>query len=67
MISLLIWQTKSMAAEDVAGQAEQVMKNMGAVLQAAGSSYDAVVKTTVLLTNMGDFAIVNEIYGEQLA
>jgi reactive intermediate/imine deaminase len=57
-------QTKNFAADDVAGQAEQVMQNMGAILTAAGSSYGQVVKTTILLVDMADFATVNEVYGK---
>ena len=57
-------QTKKLAAEDVEGQTEQVMKNLGAVLEAAGSSFQQVVKTTVLLADMSDFGAVNAIYGE---
>lgn len=56
-------QTKDLAAPDVEGQTEQVMKNLGAVLEAAGSSFAKVVKTTVLLQDMADFAKVNAIYG----
>jgi 2-iminobutanoate/2-iminopropanoate deaminase len=56
-------QTKNFASNDVAGQTEQVMKNLGAILTAAGSSWEKVVKTTILLEDMGDFATVNEIYG----
>lgn len=48
----------------MAGQTEQVMKNMGAILAAAGTSYDKVVKTTILLADMSDFGTVNEIYGK---
>ncbi len=58
-------QTKNLSAEDVEGQTEQVMKNLGAVLEAAGSSFSQVVKTTVLLTDMADFGAVNAIYGER--
>ncbi|MBO5294949.1 MAG: RidA family protein [Clostridia bacterium] len=50
-------------AKDVRGQTEQVMKNLGAVLEAAGSSYQKAVKTTCFLADMGDFAVFNEIYG----
>ena len=50
-------------AKDVRGQTEQVMKNLGAVLEAAGSSYQKTVKTTCFLADMGDFAVFNEIYG----
>ena len=45
-------------------QAEQVMKNLGAVLEAAGSSYEKTVKTTCFLADMNDFAAFNEIYGK---
>uniref|UniRef100_A0A7R9YUQ5 Uncharacterized protein n=1 Tax=Chlamydomonas euryale TaxID=1486919 RepID=A0A7R9YUQ5_9CHLO len=60
----LVPGTKDFAGTDVESQAEQVMKNMGAVLEAAGASYANVVKTTILLADMGDFAKVNEIYGK---
>ncbi len=43
-------------------QAEQSMKNVGAILEAAGSGYDKVVKTTCFLADMGDFAVFNSIY-----
>lgn len=45
-------------------QTEQVMKNLGAVLEAAGSSFEKAVKTTCFLKNMSDFATFNEIYGK---
>jgi 2-iminobutanoate/2-iminopropanoate deaminase len=45
-------------------QARQVLKNLGAVLEAAGSSYDKVVKATVFLQDMNDFAKMNAVYGE---
>jgi len=44
-------------------QAEQVMKNLSAVLDAAGSGFDKVIKCTIFLADMGDFATVNAIYG----
>ena len=43
-------------------QAEQVLKNVGAILAEAGLGYDDVVKTTVLLADIADFAAVNEVY-----
>lgn len=43
---------------------EQVMKNLGAVLEAAGSSYEKTIKTTCFLADMGDFAAFNEVYGK---
>jgi len=50
---------------DVGAQARQVLENLGAVLAAAGASFANVVKTTVFLANMADFATVNAIYGER--
>src|SRR4051812_20030300 len=49
--------------DDVEAQAEQVMKNLAAVLLAAGSSFGQVVKATIFLTDLGDFAVVNRVYG----
>lgn len=43
-------------------EARQALKNIGAILEEAGSSYDRVVKTTILLNDIGDFAAVNDIY-----
>lgn len=45
-------------------QTEQVLKNLGAVLKAAGSGLEKVVKTTVFLADMNDFAAMNKVYGE---
>ena len=56
--------TGAMAANDIEGQAEQVMKNLQAVLNAAGYSFDEVVKTTCFLANISDFSAFNEIYGK---
>jgi 2-iminobutanoate/2-iminopropanoate deaminase len=47
----------------IAEQTHQVLKNLGAVLEAAGTSYAGVVKTTVYLADMGEFTAMNEIYG----
>ena len=55
--------TGNVEATDIAGQTEQVMKNLGEVLKAAGSSYEKAVKTTCYLADMADFAAFNEIYG----
>ncbi len=52
------------ALGDPAGQAEQCLNNLGAILAAAGSGFDKVVKTTVLLADMGDFAAVNGVYAK---
>ncbi len=52
---------------DVEVQTRQVMKNIDAVLKAAGVSFQNVVKTTIFLKNMGDFPKVNPIYGESFS
>ena len=49
-------------AEGIAAQAEQSCKNVGAILEAAGSGYDKVVKTTCFLAEIADFAAFNEVY-----
>jgi 2-iminobutanoate/2-iminopropanoate deaminase len=48
---------------DVAAQTRRVMENLGAVLGAAGVTFDAVVRATIYLVDLGDFAKVNEVYG----
>jgi len=53
-----------MLENDVVIQTRHVLKNLSAVLEAAGSSLDGVVKTTIFLASMDDFAVVNEIYAE---
>ena len=53
-----------LAGGGVTAQAEQCMKNVGALLEAAGMSYDNVVKTTVYITNMNFFGAVNAVYGK---
>ena len=50
------------ASTDVAGQMDQVMKNLTAVLDASGVTLNEVIKTTIFLADMNDFAIVNDIY-----
>lgn len=55
--------TGEFVSNDVTEQTEQVLKNLSAVLEAAGSSLNNVVKTTVFLADMNDFAAMNEIYG----
>lgn len=54
----------SVEAEGITAQAEQVMKNLGEVLSAAGSSFEKAVKTTCFLADMNDFAAFNEVYGK---
>jgi len=57
-------ETGQMVEGGVAAQAEQVMQNLQAVLEAAGTSLDNVVKTTIFLRYMKDFSAVNEVYGK---
>jgi 2-iminobutanoate/2-iminopropanoate deaminase len=52
---------------DVSAQTRQVLENLGAVLVAAGASFADVVKTTIFLADMADFATVNEVYGRFVA
>lgn len=54
--------TGTLVEGGIAAQAEQVLTNLGAILRAAGLGYDDVVKTTVLLADIADFAAVNEVY-----
>ena len=49
-------------AEGVEAQAHQSLKNLGAVLKAVGSDYGKIVKTSIFLADIGDFAVVNEVY-----
>lgn len=55
------------APDDVGRQAEQVLRNLSAVLAAGQSSFDQVVKTTIYLVDMADFGAVNEVYGKFFA
>ena len=57
-------KTGAVVEGGIQAQAHQVFKNLKAILEAAGMSFDNVVKTTVLLADMGDFATVNEIYAQ---
>ena len=53
-----------MTEDDIVKQTHQVMKNVSAVLEAAGSSLNGVIKTTIFLSDMDNFVTVNEIYAE---
>lgn len=55
--------TQQVIEGDVAVQTERVIRNLSAILNAAGSSLQMVVRSTVFLKNMGDFAAMNEVYG----
>ena len=54
--------TGELAADDVAGQAERALANLAAILDAAGSGLDRLVKVTVFLAEIGDWPAVNEVY-----
>lgn len=56
--------TGEIHGDDIVAQAEQVMKNIGALLEAAGTDYQNVVKTSCFLADMGDFAAFNEVYAK---
>ena len=56
-------KTGQFIAGGIAEQTEQVMKNLAALLEAAGSGLDCVMKTTVFMADMEEFAVMNEIYG----
>ena len=55
--------TKQVIAGDIGAQTDRVLKNLAAILQASGSSLEKVLRCTVFLKNMGDFAAMNEVYG----
>lgn len=57
---------KELVAGGIAQQTEQVLANLKAILEAAGSSLDQVVKTTVFLQNLDDFAGMNEVYARHI-
>lgn len=56
-------KTMEFAGSDVSSQARQVMENLRAVLEEAGSDFDKVIKCSIFLDDMSDFGTVNEIYG----
>lgn len=58
--------TGNVNAEGITAQAEQVMINLKAVLEEAGTSFDNVVKTTCFIADMGDFAAFNEVYAKYI-
>jgi 2-iminobutanoate/2-iminopropanoate deaminase len=57
---------KELSAGDIGAQTEQVMANLRAILEEAGSSLDRLVKTTVFLQDLGDFAGMNEVYAKHV-
>ena len=59
-------ESGQLAGASVAEQTEHIMANLGAILEAAGSGLDKLVKTTVYLTDLGDFAAMNEVYAKHV-
>ena len=59
--------TGKVEGEDITSQTEQVMKNIGAILDAAGYTYTNVVKSTCFLSDMANFKAMNEVYGKYYA
>jgi 2-iminobutanoate/2-iminopropanoate deaminase len=58
--------TMELVGTDIESQTKRVLDNLSAVLEAAGTDCKALVKTTIFLTDLADFAVVNRIYGEYL-
>ena len=63
----LVPETMEMVTGPIEAQADQVLKNLSAVLATAGTGWDRVVKTTVFLTDLADFAAFNAVYEKALA
>jgi 2-iminobutanoate/2-iminopropanoate deaminase len=55
--------TGALVQADITAQTHRVLKNLAAILEAAGASFDHVVRSTIYLADMNDFAAVNEVYG----
>ena len=56
--------TMEIVGDEIVAQAQQVMKNLGAILEASGTSFDKVIKTTCFLADMADFVAFNEVYAK---
>jgi 2-iminobutanoate/2-iminopropanoate deaminase len=59
-------ETNELVGPGVEEQTEQALRNMGAILEAAGSSLDKLVKTTVFLVDLADFGAMNEVYAQHV-
>jgi 2-iminobutanoate/2-iminopropanoate deaminase len=57
--------TQQLVPGDIRAQTERVMENLAAVLEAAGAGFESVVKATIFVADLGDFATVNEIFGKR--
>ena len=56
-------KTGALVLSDIASETKQVMENMKAVLESAGMTFENVVKSTIFISNMNDFAAINSVYG----
>jgi len=59
-------ESGTLIGDNITAQTEQVMKNLGAVLDAGGASFDTIIKTTCFIADMADFAAFNEVYGRYI-
>ena len=59
-------ESGELVGDSIAAQTEQIMKNLSAVFEAAGTSFENVVKATCFLADIADFAVFNEVYGKYL-
>ena len=59
-------ESGELVGDSIAEQTEQIMKNLSAVLEAAGTSFENLVKTTCFLADIADFAVFNEVYGKYI-
>ena len=57
-------ETNTVEADDIKGQTEQIMKNLGEVLRASNSSFENAIKTVCFIADMNDFGAFNEVYGK---
>lgn len=55
--------TNTLVLDDIKSETKQVMQNLKAVLQAANMTFDNVIKSTIFISNMDDFGLINEVYG----
>jgi 2-iminobutanoate/2-iminopropanoate deaminase len=62
-IIALVPGTDNLVMDSIEAETHQVMKNMSAILQEAGLTFDNIIKSSIFLMNMADFAIVNTVYG----
>jgi 2-iminobutanoate/2-iminopropanoate deaminase len=60
-------ESGAVVGDDISAQTEQVFRNIGALLAAAGASFDQVARTTVFLTDLNDFAAMNAVYGRHFS